>query len=114
MPKDAYICLQNSYILLDFEVLKQDDTRYADGDQIRFNNFGPVALFSEVKLTAVSEKHLEKVDDLHTLSLKSKLLTSGLQTSELMYVFEESQVIRRLELTANKTERNILCEHQAI
>ena len=49
--EDAYICLQNSYILLEFEVLKNDDTRYADGDQISLVNFGPVALFSEVKLT---------------------------------------------------------------
>ena len=49
--EDAYICLQNSYISLEFEVLKNDDTRYADGDQISLVNFGPVALFSEVKLT---------------------------------------------------------------
>ena len=28
--KDAYICLQNSHISLEIEVLKNDDTRYAD------------------------------------------------------------------------------------
>ena len=37
--EDAYICLQNSYISLEFEVLKNDDTRYADGDQISLVNF---------------------------------------------------------------------------
>ena len=42
--EDAYICLQNSYMSLEFEVLKNDETRYADGDQISLVNFGPVAL----------------------------------------------------------------------
>ena len=47
---DAYICLQNSFIRLEIEVLKNDDTRYVDGDQISLVNFGPVALVSEAKL----------------------------------------------------------------
>ena len=34
----------------------------------------------------------------------NKLLTSGQQTSELLYGFEESQATRRLELTTYKTE----------
>ena len=103
--EDAYICLQNSYISLEFEVLKNDDTRYADGDQISLVNFGPVALFSEAKLTTSSGKHLEKVDNLHPISLMYKLLTSNQQTSQLMYGFEESQATRRQELTNNKTEK---------
>ena len=103
--EDAYICLQNSFISLEFEVLKNDDTRYADGDQISLVNFGPVALFSEVKLTTSSGKHLEKVDNLHPISLMYKLLTSTHQTSQLMYGFEESQATRRQELTNNKTEK---------
>ena len=103
--EDAYICLQNSYISLKFEVLKNDDTRYADGDQISLVNFGPVALFSDAKLTTSSGKHLEKVDNLHPISLMYKLLTSNQQTSQLMYGFEESQATRRQELTNNKTEK---------
>ena len=103
--EDAYICLQNSYISLEFEVLKNDDTRYADGDQISLVNFGPVALFSEAKLTTSSGKHLEKVDNLHPISLMIKLLTSTQETSQLMYGFEESSTIRRQELTNNKTEK---------
>ena len=105
LREDAYICLQNSYISLEFEVLKNDDTRYADGDQISLVNFGPVALFSEAKLTTSSGKHLEKVDNLHPISLMYKLLTSNQQTSQLMYGFEESQATRRQELTTNKTEK---------
>ena len=103
--EDAYICLQNSYISLEFEVLKNDDTIYADGDQISLVNFGPVALFSEAKLTTSSGKHLEKVDNLHPISLMLKLLTSNQQTSQLMYGFEKSQATRRQELTTNKTEK---------
>lgn len=60
--EDAYICLQNSYITVDFEVLKHaDDTRYVNNDAIGLVNFGPVALFSEAKLTTSSGKHLEKM-----------------------------------------------------
>ena len=103
--EDAYICLQNSYFSLEFEVLKNDDTRYADGDQISLVNFGPVALFNEAKLTTSSGKHLEKVDNLHPISLMYKLLTSNQQTSQLLYGFEESQATRRQELTNNKTEK---------
>ena len=103
--EDAYICLQNSYISLEFEILKNDDTRYADGDQISLVNFGSVALFSEAKLTTSSGKHFEKVDNLHPISLMYKLLTSNQQTSQLMYGFEESQATRRQELTNNKTEK---------
>ena len=103
--QDAYICLHNSCISLEFEVLQNDDTRYADGDQISLINFGPVALFSEAKLTTSSGKHSEKVDILHIISIMHKLSTSTQYTSELLYGFEESQATRRLELTNNKTEK---------
>ena len=75
-------------------------------------NFGPVALFSEAKLTTSSGKHLEKVDNLHPISLMIKLLTSGSQTSQLLYGFEESTTIRRQELTNNKNEKRTFCENK--
>ena len=103
--EDAYICLQNSYINLEFEVLKNDDTRFNDGDELSLVNFGPIVLFSEAKLTTSSGKHLEKSDNLHPICLMYKLLTSSQQTSQLMYGFEESTTIRRQELTNNKTEK---------
>ena len=44
LPKeDAYICLQHSFISVEFEVPKNDDTRFNDGDEISLVNFGPVA-----------------------------------------------------------------------
>ena len=101
----AYICLQNSYISLEFEVLKNDNTRYTNGDEISLVNFGPVGSFSEAKLTTSSGKHLEKVDNLYPNSLMYKLLTSTQQISQLMYGFEECSTIIRQELTNNKTEK---------
>ena len=102
--EDAYICLQNSYISLEFEVLKNDNTRYANGDEISLVNFGLVVLFSEAKLTTSRGKHLEKVANFYPICLMYKLLTSSQQTSQLMYGFEESTTIRRQELTNIKTE----------
>ena len=67
--EDSYICLQNSYITIDFEVIKNDNTRYVNNDALGLINFGPVAFFSEAKLTTSSGKHLEKVDNLHLISL---------------------------------------------
>ena len=59
--EDAYICLQHSFISVEFEVHKNYDTRYANGDEISLVNFGPVALFREAKLTLSSGKQLEKM-----------------------------------------------------
>ena len=103
--EDAYICLQNSSISLEFEVLKNNNTRFADGDEIGLVNFGPISLFSEAKLTTSSGKHLEKVDNLHLISLMYKCLTSTKSTSQFLYGFEESETIRRQELTNNKNEK---------
>ena len=103
--EDAYICLQSSFISLEFEGLKNNNTRNIDGDEISLVNFGPISLFSEAKLTTSSGKHLEKVDTLHPIALMTKLLTSTSQTSQLLYGFEESTTIRRQELTNNKNEK---------
>ena len=102
--EDAYICLQNSFISLEFEVLKNNNTRYTNGDEISLVNFGPISLFSEAKLTTSSGKHLEKVDTLHPICLMYKLLTSTSRTSQLLCGFEQSTTIRRQELTNNKNE----------
>ena len=106
MPReDAYIFLQTSYISVQFEVLKNENTRYAIGDEKSLVNFGPVALFSEAKLTTSSGNHLEKVYNLHPICLMYKFLTSQQQTSQLIFGFEESVAIRRQELTYHKTEK---------
>ena len=111
--EDAYICLQHSFINVEFKVLENDDTRFNDGDEISLVKFGPIALFSEAKLTTSSGKHLEKVDNLHPICLMYKHLTSSQQISQLMYGFEESTTIRRQELTNKKTEKGtFFCENK--
>ena len=42
--EDSYFRSQNPYLSNKSEVLKYDDTRYADGDEIALVNFGPVAV----------------------------------------------------------------------
>ena len=103
--EDAYICLQNSFISLEFEVLKNNNTRYTNDNEISLVNFELISLFSEAKVTTSSGKHLEKVDNLHLISLMYKRLTSTSQTSQLLYGFEESTTIRRQELTNNNNEK---------
>ena len=44
--EDAYICLQHSFISVEFEVLKHDNTRYANGDEKSLVSIGPETLFS--------------------------------------------------------------------
>ena len=49
--EDSVISLLNSYLDLNFEVIKKaDDSRYGNGDEIRLVNLGPIALFSNFKL----------------------------------------------------------------
>ena len=101
--EDSYITLQNSFINLEFEVLKNDNTRFANADDIKLVNLGPIALFSEASIKTSSGKHLEKIDNLHTVSLMYKLLTTHKNTSELMYGFEIDDEKRKEELLDNKT-----------
>ena len=48
--EDSVISLLNSYLDLNFEVIKKvDDSRYGNGNDIKLVNLGPVALFSNFK-----------------------------------------------------------------
>ena len=76
--EDSVISLLNSYIELNFDVLKAaTSNRYADTDDMRLINLGPIALFSNYKLTSSSGKHLENIDHAHIVSLMYKLLSSS-------------------------------------
>ena len=60
--EDSVISLFNSYLNLNFEVIKRaDNSRYANGNDIRLINLAPIALFSNFKLTTNSAKHLEDI-----------------------------------------------------
>ena len=101
--EDSVISLLNSYLDLSFEVIKRiDNSRYADGNDIRLVNLGPIALFSNFKLTTSSNKHLEDISHAHLVSLMYKLITSSKDSNDLSIGFDYSRNRRRDELALNK------------
>ena len=68
--EDSVISLLNSYLDLNFEVIKRaDKSRNGNGNEIRRINLGAIALFSNFKLTTSSGKHSEDINHSHTVSL---------------------------------------------
>ena len=56
--EDSVISFLYSYLELKFGVFKKTDgSRYADANDIRLVNLGPIALFSGFRLTTSSGKH---------------------------------------------------------
>ena len=49
--QDRFLNLQNSYLLIEGEVLKADNTRYGDADLIALTDNGLLYLFFSLKLT---------------------------------------------------------------
>ena len=104
--EDSVISLLNSYLELDFDVLHAGtNNRYVDGNNIRLVNLGPIALFSNYKLTTSSGKHLENIDHAHIISLMYKLLTSSRGSDDLSIGFDRDRNRRQRELTINKTQK---------
>ena len=103
MPREhSVISLLNSYLDLNFEVIKKaDNSRYANGNDIRLVKLGPIALFSIFKLTASSGKHLEDISQGHLVSLMYKLITSSKDGDDLSIGFDRNRN-RRDELAENK------------
>ena len=53
--QDQFLHLHNIYLLIEGDVLKADDTRYADADLIALTNNGLMYLFSSMKLTLAGQ-----------------------------------------------------------
>ena len=51
-----FLHLHNSYLLIEGDVLKADDTRYADADRIALVNNGLLHVFSSLKLTLAGQE----------------------------------------------------------
>ena len=66
---------------------------------------GPVALFSNYKLTTSSEKHLENIDHAHIVSLMYKLVSSCKGSDDLSFGFDRDRNRRQRELSNNKTQK---------
>ena len=93
----------NSYLDLNFEVIKKaDNCRYGNGNDMKLVNLGPIALFSNFKLTTSSGKHLEDNSHAHLVSLMYKLITSSKGIDDLSIGFDRSSARRREEITTNK------------
>ena len=102
--EDSVISLLNSYLELDFDVLRVDNSnRYVDANDIRLVNLGPIALFSNYKLTTSSVKRLEEISHAHIVRLMYKLLTSSKDGDDLSIGFDRNRERRKNELTNNKT-----------
>ena len=101
--EDSVISLLNSYIELNFDVLHAaDNKRYANANDIRLVNLGPIALFSNYKLTTASGKHLEEISHAHIVSLMCKLLTSSKDGDDLSIGFDRDRDRRKRELSNKK------------
>ena len=104
--EDSVISLLNSYLELNFDVLRADNSnRYVNGNDIRLVNLGPIALFSNYKLTTSSGKHLENIDHAHIVSLMYKLLTSSKGSDDLSIGFDRDRGRRQREMTNNKSQK---------
>ena len=97
--EDSVISLLNSYLELNFDVLQAaTNNRYVDANDIRLVNLGPIALFSNFKLTTSSGKHLEEVSHAHIVSLMYKLLRSSKDSDDLSIGFDRNRGRRKNEL----------------
>ena len=101
--EDSVISLLNSYLDINFEVIKRaDNSRYANGNDIKLVNLAPIALFTNFKLTTSSRKHLEDISHAHLVSLMYKLITSSKGNEDLPIGFDRSRHRIKDELAQNK------------
>ena len=103
IPREgSVISLLNSFELI-FDVLQAaTSNRYTDANDIRLVNLGPIALFSNYKLTTSSGKHSEDISHAHIVSLMYKLLTSSKDSDDLCIGFDRNRGRRKNELSNNK------------
>ena len=93
----------NSYLELNFDVLQAAiNNRYVDAIDIRLVNLGPIAFFSNYKLTKSSGKHLEEISHAHIVSLIYKLLTTSKDGEDLSIGYDRDRGGRKSELNNNK------------
>ena len=101
--EDSVISLLNSYLDLNFEVIKKaDNSRYSNDYDMRVINLAPIALFSNFKLTTSGGKHVEDISHAHIVSLMYKLISSAKDCDDLSIGFDRSRDRRKQELTNNK------------
>ena len=93
----------NIYLELNFDAVHATtNNRYADGNDVRLDNLGSIALFSRYKLTTSSGKHIEDNSHANIVSLMYKLTTSAKETDDLSIGFDRHPIRRQREFTYKK------------
>ena len=88
------------YIDLHFKVIKKaDNSRYANGNDIRLVSLGTIVLIKTYKLMTSSGKHFEVDSHAHTVSLMYRRLTSAKDTDDSSIGFDRDRSRRQQELT---------------
>ena len=101
--EDRVFSWLNSYLELNFDVLHATtNNRYADNNDIRLVNLGPIALFNKYKVTTSSGKHLQNVKHSHIAGLMYKLSTTARACNDLSIGFDRTRDTRQRELNNNK------------
>ena len=101
--EDSVISLLYSHLDINFDVLHAaTNNTYTDADDIGLINLGVMALFSIYKLVTHSSKHLEEINNAHTVCLMYKVVTSSKDSDDLSIGFDRDRGRRKKELTNNK------------
>ena len=96
----------NSYLDLNFDVLHAaTNKRYADCVKRRLVNLGPIALFSNYKLTTNSGKHSEDFSNAHIVSLVYKIITTATRSDDLLIRLNRDRNTSDKELTKNRNQK---------
>ena len=100
---DAVISLLNSYLDLNFDVLHAaNKDKFADGKDINLVNLGPIALFSNYKLTIKSANYLEEFSHAQIVSLMYNLITSARDSGDFPIAFDRDRGRIQRKLTKYK------------
>ena len=71
--QDAFIDIRDSYLEMEVQILKTDNTLYADNNAIQPNNLFGISLFRQMALYSFGNKKLEDVENVYQASLMYKL-----------------------------------------
>ena len=108
LPRECSVTsLFNSYLDLNRELItKAYKYRSAKGNDIKLSNLGPIALFSNLKLTNSSGKDLEDISHAHIVSLMYILIKSSRCSDDLSIGLDRDCNKRRDELARKKNIKN--------
>ena len=99
--------MKDSCLELDFNVTHRvvAHARYADGDHIRLEKIGSIAILNKYRLTNSSGKEMREIENAHVIRLMYKSTSSNRDSDDLSIGFHRSTVARERKLTNNKTTK---------